>query len=144
MADINLYPFVLSDSVEVDETIEPFKEIAWDFSKDKPMVDEKTKEYVIVEGIEALKVWIYKTVKIARYRYPIYSTDYGTEIEELIGQKYTKGYTESEATRYIKEALSINNYIKNINIVSASFENDILTAHINVDTIYNEEVDMIV
>lgn len=98
----DLYPFIIEEENSKDDSLEMFKEIAWDYLRDKPLVDEKTKDYVIVEGDEALKVWIYKVIKIARYRYPIFSTDYGTELEELVGDKYTKGYTESEAIRYIR------------------------------------------
>lgn len=137
-----LYPFILSDSKKEASELEIFKEIAWDFRRDKPIIDENTKEYKIVEKDEALKAWIYKAIKIARYRYPIFTSDYGTELDELVGDKYTKGYTESEATRYIKEALSINPYIKNINKLDASFERDTLSLYLNIDTIYNEGVEL--
>ena len=140
----DLYPFIIEEENSKDDSLEMFKEIAWDYLRDKPLVDEKTKDYVIVEGDEALKVWIYKTIKIARYRYPIFSTDYGTELEELVGDKYTKGYTESEAIRYIREALSVNEYIKNINIIDSNFSEDNLKLRINVDTVYNEGVELIV
>ena len=140
----DLYPFIIEEENSKDDSLEMFKEIAWDYLRDKPLVDEKTKDYVIVEGDEALKVWIYKTIKIARYRYPIFSTDYGTELEELVGDKYTKGYTESEAIRYIREALSVNEYIKNINIIDSNFSEDNLKLRINVDTVYNEGVELVV
>lgn len=137
-----LYPFILSDSKKEASELEIFKEIAWDFRRDKPIIDENTKEYKIVEKDEALKAWIYKAIKIARYRYPIFTSDYGTELEELIGNKYTKGYTESEAIRFIREALVLNEYIRNVNIIDASFENDKLTVNINVDTVYSEGVEL--
>lgn len=137
-----LYPFILSDSKKEASELEIFKEIAWDFRRDKPIIDENTKEYKIVEKDEALKAWIYKAIKIARYRYQIFTSDYGTELEELIGNKYTKGYTESEAIRFIREALMVNEYIRNVNIIDASFENDKLTVNINVDTVYSEGVEL--
>lgn len=139
----DLYPFIIEDKDNVaDNNLELFKEIGWDYLNDKPLVNEKTKEYIVVEGDEAIKVWIYKTIKIARYRYQIFTTDYGTELEELIGNKYTKGYTESEAIRFIREALMVNEYIRNVNIIDASFENDKLTVNINVDTVYSEGVEL--
>lgn len=139
----DLYPFIIEDKDNaVDNNLELFKEIGWDYLNDKPLVNEKTKEYIVVEGDEAIKVWIYKTIKIARYRYQIFTSDYGTELEELIGNKYTKGYTESEAIRFIREALMVNEYIRNVNIIDASFENDKLTVNINVDTVYSEGVEL--
>lgn len=139
-----LYPYILSDSSVLDNNNELpiFKEIAWDFRRDKPLIDKNTKDFIIVEKDEALKVWIYKTIKIARYRFLIFTDDYGTELEELVGKKYTKGYTESEATRFIKEALNINQYITKINKIDANFKGDLLTIYLNVDTIYNEGVEL--
>lgn len=61
-----------------------------------------------------------------------------------VGDKYTKGYTESEAIRYIREALSVNEYIKNINIIDSNFSEDNLKLRINVDTVYNEGVELVV
>ena len=139
-----LYPFILNNDSKEEKILPLFKEIAWDYIKDKPVINKETNDFKTVEGDEALKAWIYKAVKIARYRYSIYTSDYGCEIEELVGNKYTRGYTESEAVRYIKEALSINNYIKNINLVEASFEDDLLTVKINIDTVYNEGVELVV
>lgn len=138
----DLYPFIIEDKDNAADNLELFKEIGWDYLNDKPLVNEKTKEYIVVEGDEAIKVWIYKTIKIARYRYQIFTSDYGTELEELIGNKYTKGYTESEAIRFIREALMVNEYIRNVNIIDASFENDKLTVNINVDTVYSEGVEL--
>ena len=47
------------------------KEIGWDFEKDEPLF--KDNNFVVVEGIEALKVWVYKTIKTTRFKYLIYS-----------------------------------------------------------------------
>ena len=140
MGEDNLYPFVFGKNTEnIYKVPDLATEVAWDFEKDIPIIEKN--EYKYVTGDEAIKVWIYKTIKIARYRYEIFTSDYGTEIDTLVGQKYTKGYTESQAMKYIKDALNINEYITNINIIKASFIGDTLTAHINVDTIYNKGVD---
>lgn len=40
----------------------------------------------IVEGIEAIKVWIWNCLHTQRFRYPIYSWDYGADLEQYIGQ----------------------------------------------------------
>ncbi|MCC0666858.1 DUF2634 domain-containing protein [Clostridioides sp. ZZV14-6153] len=118
------------------EELPIFREVAWDFEKDEPVLEKG--DFKIIEKKEALKVWIYKCIKTNRYEHEIYSLEYGTELSELIGQKYTKGLTESEASRFIKEALLINPYILEVNVKSANFNRDILSANVKVSTIYGE------
>ncbi|HGM1478113.1 TPA: DUF2634 domain-containing protein [Clostridioides difficile] len=118
------------------EELPIFREVAWDFEKDEPILEKG--DFKIIEKKEALKVWIYKCIKTNRYEHEIYSLEYGTELSELIGQKYTKGLTESEASRFIKEALLINPYILEVNVKTANFNRDILSANVKVSTIYGE------
>ncbi|WKK94831.1 DUF2634 domain-containing protein [Clostridioides difficile] len=75
-----------------------------------------------MEKNEAIKVWVYKCIKTNKNEHEIYSNDYGTELTDLIGQKYSKGLTESEASRYIKEALLMNPYILQVDVVNTNFK----------------------
>ena len=138
---MSIFPFMNIDEVEVNiensnSELHMYYEVGWDYIKDEPLIENN--EFVIVEGNEAIKVWIYKAIKTARYQYPIYSWDYGCEISSLIGQKYTKGLTKSEAERYIKEAILINPYVTDVKIIDINFSEDILSVSIHVDTIYGE------
>lgn len=105
-----------------------------------PIYKEVGKGLKIVEGNEAIKIWIYKALQTPRYQYEIYTWDYGSELLSLIGKAYTKGLTQSEASRYIKEALLINPYILDVNVISTSFDGDVLSANVRVKTIYDGEV----
>ena len=138
---MSIFPFMNIDEVEVNiensnSELPMYYEVGWNYIKDEPFIENN--EFVIVEGNEAIKVWIYKAIKTARYQYPIYSWDYGCEISSLIGQKYTKGLTKSEAERYIKEAILINPYVTDVKIIDINFSEDILSVSIQVDTIYGE------
>ena len=138
---MSIFPFMNNDEIEstIDNSnndLPMYYEVGWDFLKDKPII--KNNEFVIVEGKEAIKVWIYKAIKTVRYQYPIYSWDYGCEINSLIGQNYTKGLTKSESERYIKEAILINPYITDVKIIDINSSKDILSVSIQVDTIYGE------
>lgn len=138
---MSIFPFMSIDEVEVNiensnSELHMYYEVGWNYIKDEPLIENN--EFVIVEGNEAIKVWIYKAIKTARYQYPIYSWDYGCEISSLIGQKYTKGLTKSEAERYIKEAILINPYVTDVKIIDINFSEDILSVSIQVDTIYGE------
>ena len=66
----------------------------------------------ILEGKAALKIWIYKAVLTKRYVYPIYSWDYGQDLEELIGRGYDTDFIKSEVERRVQECLIINDTSK--------------------------------
>ena len=134
---MSLFPFVSNtDEVKVDNTFPLYKEVAWDFEKDTPIIQNG--DFKIVEGNDAIKVWILKTLLINRYEFEIFSWDYGSELMDLIGKAYTPSLTKEEAKRYIKEALLINPYILEVNVVDTSFSNGILSADIKLLTIYGE------
>lgn len=138
---MSIFPFMNIEDIEsnIENSIDElpmYYEVGWDYIKDEPLIENN--EFVIVEGNNAIKVWIYKAIKTVRYQYPIYSWDYGCEISSLIGQKYTKGLTKSEAERYIKEAILINPYITDVKIIDINFSEDILSVSIQVGTIYGE------
>lgn len=123
-------------AVEENQTLPLCKEVAWDFANHCPIF--RRGEPVIVTGKEAVKVWIWKALYTARYRYEIYSWDYGSEFENLIGQAYTSTLKEAEAPRYLKECLLINPYIKSVKNISVTFEGDQLSVFGIAETIYGE------
>ena len=134
---MSLFPFISNiDNVKIDNSFPLYKEIAWDFEKDIPILENGS--FKIVEGNEAIKVWIYKAILAQRYEHSIYSWDYGSELMDLIGKPYTPELTKSEAKRYIKEALLINPYILEVNVLDVSFKDCLLSADIKVLTIYGE------
>jgi glycosyltransferase involved in cell wall biosynthesis len=69
--------------------------------------------------------------------------NHGTELDALVGKPYSKELIKAEATRYIQEALLINEYILDVDVLDVSFEADTLTAQVKVTTIYGE-VDVVV
>ena len=134
---MSLFPFISNiDNVKIDNSFPLYKEVAWDFEKDIPMLENGS--FKIVEGNEAIKVWIYKAILTQRYEHSIYSWDYGSELMDLIGKPYTPELTKAEAKRYIKEALLINPYILEVNVLDIDFKNCLLSADIKVLTIYGE------
>lgn len=125
------------------ESLSLYKEMAWDFENNIPIVEKG--DFKIVEGNEAIKTWVYKTMKTERFRYKIYSWDYGSELDSLIGQSYTPNLTKAESIRYIKEALLINPYIRNVSNVEVIFDKGTLFITAKLETIYGEtEVNAVV
>ena len=135
---MSLFPFISNnvDEVKVDSSLPLYREVAWDFEKDMPIVENG--DFKLIEGNEAIKVWAYKALLTPRYNYSIYSWDYGSELMDLIGEAYTPALTKEEAKRYIKEALLINPYILEVDVLDTTFKNDLLSADIKIVTIYGE------
>lgn len=101
-------------------------------------IDFKTGQLTgrIVEGAEAIKAWIWLVLQTARYRYYIYSWDYGNEFEELIGRGYSEEYINAEAQRMTEDCLLVNENIESITDFSVGMENDQLTISFTANTIY--------
>ena len=110
------------------------REAAWDFDRDVPLF--RGGEPVVVEGREALKVWIWRAVRTPRFRYEIYTWAYGSEFESLLGQAYSDSVKTAEAPRYLRECLLVNPYITEVRDVSVSFEAGRLTVEGTAATIY--------
>lgn len=133
---MSFFPFIDTSLQEENTDLPLYVEIAWDFNKNIPIVENG--EFKLVEGNEAIKVWVRKAILTNRYAHLIYSFDYGSELTELIGDKYTKGLTKMEAKRFIEECLQINPYIRSIEITDIGFINENLKVKIQLETVYGE------
>ena len=134
---MSLFPFVTyKEDIVKNNSFPLYREIAWDFKRNIPILENG--DFKIVEGNEAIKVWVYKALLVPRYNYSIYSWNYGSELMDLIGKAYTPQLTKSEAKRYIEEALKINPYILDVNVIDTDFKDSILSANVKITTIYGE------
>ena len=134
---MSLFPFVTyKEDIVKNNSFPLYREIAWDFKRDIPILENG--DFKIVEGNEAIKVWVYKALLVPRYNYSIYSWNYGSELMDLIGKAYTPQLTKSEAKRYIEEALKINPYILDVNVIDTDFKDSTLSANVKIVTIYGE------
>ena len=141
MDNDSLFPFIdvdMNTTSEVNATDElPMaKEYAWDFDNNDFLL--KDGKFQIVEGNEAIKIWIWKALHTQRYRFSAYSWDYGHELEELIGQGLSDEAIKSEAERYINEALSLNKYITDVSVTNISIDGSKVNVDFTVTTIYGE------
>lgn len=132
----DLFPIIRPEAVQEETELPLYREVKWDFEKGEPVF--RGGEPVVVEGIEAIKTWVWKALATERARYEIYSWDFGSEVESLIGQPYTDELKRAEAVRYVREALEINPYITEVTAASVEFDNGVLTIDVTVDTVYGE------
>ncbi len=123
-ANSNLADAIASFPAQETEVSIP-REYAWDFEKNDFQL--KDGKFQVVEGIEALKIWIWKALKTSKYTYSIYSDNYGQELDKLIGQGLSKSLAESEAKRLTLECLKDNEHILSIRSFSVDKSNDVLS-----------------
>ena len=126
---MSLFPF-MSEQVE-SKNNDIYKE--YEFDVNTGQLTGK-----ILEGKAALKMWIYKALLTKRYIYPIYSWDYGQDLEELIGQGYETDFIKSEVERRVQECLMINEHIKGCSNFDISLINDKLQISFTVNTTFGE------
>lgn len=134
---MSLFPFFGDTVTEQTASIEElplYKEVAWDFKNNVPIIDGG--DYRIVTGNEAIKTWVYKALKTERFRYKIYSWDFGSEIDSLIGQNYTPNLTKAECIRYIEESILINPYVKGVANMEVDFHDGLLEIRGELETVY--------
>lgn len=94
---------------------------------------------VVVTGLEAVKSWAWRAVAAERYRWPIYTWDYGCELLTLVGQPYLAETKRSEAARYVREALTVFPYITAASVQEVSFDGSALHLAVEVESIYGKE-----
>lgn len=119
-----------------EEALPLCREVGWDYERDVPLF--RGGEPVVVEGREAVKVWIWKAIRTPRFKYEIYTWAFGSEFESLLGQAYSDSVKTAEAPRYLRECLLVNPYITAVKDVSVSFEAGKLTVRGAAVTVYGE------
>lgn len=111
---MGVFPFINPDvALEVNKDLPMFREYSYDF--ENQCLKLKDGNTYLVEGNEALRIWIYFALGTARYRYIAYDRAFGSEIEDkLMGQPLSDDVTRMELERYITEALMCNPYIEEL------------------------------
>ena len=117
------------------------KDFAIDFTTGDPIIENE--DLVIVEKDEAIKVWCYYALKINKDRFIIYSPNYGSTLEEMIGNNYVDN-DKYKLEKKVSDCLLVSPYIKSVDKVEAEFNSETgeLTGEIYITTIYSEGVEV--
>jgi phage baseplate assembly protein W len=78
----------------------------------------------LIDGDEALRQFVSKAIRTARYRYLIYDDEYGSELEDLIGSDVTEAFLNEEIPRIIREALIYDDRIADVRDFNIQREGD--------------------
>ena len=133
---MSLFPSIAPQTTETAIELEMYYETQWDYENNAPVL--KNGSPVIISGKEAVAVWAWKVLQTQRYRYEIYTWDYGCEVESLIGQTYTDELKQSEAARYVRECLLVNPYIEGVSNITVTLDNETMNISCVIETIYGE------
>lgn len=138
---MNNFPIEVAAPTNITDTNVPLlKEYAWDFDRNEIILDKNGK-FTIVEGIEALKVRNYLSLKIYKGRFFIYNNKVGTRLKDLIGK--SKDYVSLRVEEMLYEAIVDNIYVTDIDNLEVSYVNGKVLVTFDVINIYknyNEQI----
>lgn len=137
--------FVNEDLLEEDEPLIG-KSFLFDFKKGDFVL--KDGKLVVLEGIEALKMWIIKVIRTEKFRFRIYENtefendeQYGVMLEDLIGSNFDREFIEAEIEREVREALLLHEYIVSVDEWQFERNSKKMTVSFAVTT-YDETLNM--
>ncbi len=99
------------------------------------LIDWSTKQIAgMDEGLEAMRQAVEILLNTERFRWQIYSSDFGVELEDLIGEEYD--YVVSDMPRRIEEALSVDSRILSVDDFIFEQKEDRISCSFHVNTVY--------
>lgn len=125
---------VINQTLDMERASQPSKTYKIDL--------EKSRIIGFTNGIEALKQAVYLILNTERFEYVIYSFDYGSELKETIVND--KSIAESEFKRRIKEALTQDDRIENVDNFIFKYEGDSVTIGFTVFSVFGDFNDKVV
>lgn len=135
MAETTIFPFLDPQAVTTPRPKLPVaREVQWDFVRDRPVF--RGGAPVIVERAEAVAVWAWNALHTARWRWPLYTPQYGSELDSLIGQTWSEDYKRAEVRRYVTECLRASPYVKRLDDLTVTFADARLTVQFKLVSIY--------
>ncbi|SYX84600.1 DUF2634 domain-containing protein [Paenibacillus alvei] len=111
---------------EVEEVEEPTKTWFLDFEAGR-VVDT-------TDGLQAIQQAVFMALSTARYEQLIFSEEYGSELNSLIGSNPV--FIESEIRRMIEEALMPDDRISGVEDLTVEYKGDELLARFTVVSSY--------
>ena len=130
--------FLNQNEKKEKEELPAFTEYAIDFDSLEPL--KNGNNLIELTENEALKVWIFKTLKTKRNFYKIHSDSYGNNLDVHIGTVYQESIKNALIISEIKDCLLVNPYILDCYNFDLNYNSDDnhLKVSFNISTIYGE------
>ncbi|MCQ4086681.1 DUF2634 domain-containing protein [Saccharibacillus sp. JS10] len=92
----------------------------------------------VANSREAWIEWCQKAIRTPRYRHVIYSRDYGSELEDLLGSDYPHSVIESEVERMVTETLLADDRTSSVDQFSFAWIGDGCTFSCQVTSVQED------
>lgn len=135
---MSIFPFIDPNALSAsqDSALPMFREYAYDYENNRLLLRDG--QTYLVEGNEALRIWIFKALDTERFRYTAYDSDYGNETDTLIG-KINSSVILPELKRFIIEALMVNPYIEELSNFQFEQSGSGVLVEFDCTTVYGKE-----
>lgn len=108
------------------------------------IIDRNTMQVAYMdEGLEAVRQAVEIALNVERFRWQIYNTNFGAELNDLVGDD--EAYIEAELPRMVEDALSPDNRVVSVDNYTFSRSGDALSVSFSVHTVFGdleEEVEL--
>ena len=107
------------------------------------IIDRNTMQVSCMDkGLEAVRQAVEIALNVERYRWTIYSTNFGSELNDLVGED--EAYIIAEIPRLVEGALSPDNRVVSVdNYVFQKTDTNSMTVSFTVHTVYGDLVEVI-
>ncbi len=105
----SIFPYLQPETTEAAQELPTAQEFAWDFEADMPIFSGGLPAYV--ERAAAVKVWAWNALRTPRWTYEMFTGDYGSDMQMLVGTGWSDALKTAEAQQYITECLLTSPYM---------------------------------
>lgn len=124
----NTLPDIIGFDTDIQLTSRPSK--TW-------IIDRQTMQVGYMdEGLEAVRQAVEIALNVDRFRWQIYNTNFGNELNDLIGDD--ADYIKSEFQRMVDDALSVDDRVIDTSDYTFSVDGDSITITFTVNTVFGQ------
>lgn len=124
----NTLPDIISFDTDIQLTSRPSR--TW-------IIDRNTMQVGFMdEGLEAVRQSVEIALNVERFRWQIYNTNFGNELNELIGDD--SDYIQSEFPRMVNDALSVDDRVVDTSDYVFTVNGDSMTVSFIVNTVFGQ------
>lgn len=124
----NTLPDIIGFDTDIQLTSRPSR--TW-------IIDRQTMQVGYMdEGLEAVRQAVEIALNVDRFRWQIYNTNFGNELNDLIGDD--ADYIKSEFQRMVDDALSVDDRVIDTSDYTFSVDGDSITITFTVNTVFGQ------
>jgi len=124
----NTLPDIIGFDTDIQLTSRPSR--TW-------IIDRNTMQVGYMDGgLEAVRQAVEIALNVDRFRWQIYNTNFGNELNDLIGDD--ADYIKSEFQRMVDDALSVDDRVIDTSDYTFSVDGDSITITFTVNTVFGQ------